>query len=211
MNEYLVRTERSAWSERLTVGEVDGPIRWRFHGLGDVLRGRVATLVGLVAYFGVAFLPLDALDSFAMSMAALGLAGGLAVVIDRVMFSRYALRDPNGGPVVELIRRLSPFPARFRMAGPGGSEAELTLARKRAAIEMSGHDPIEVRGAPAEGRLDFVQRERVIASAMTWSTDARDSLTLRVEPGPMEPFVVAVAAMLDRTKRKVRGWEPPPG
>ena len=46
---------------------------------------------------------------------------------------------------------------------------------------------------------------------MTWSTDARDSLTLRVEGGPMEPFVVAVAAMLDRTKRKVRGWEPPPG
>ena len=97
------------------------------------------------------------------------------------------------------------------MEGPGGSEAELVIERERIAIEMLGHDPVEVRGAPVEGRLEFVQRGREIGNTMTWSTDARDSLTLRVEGGPMEPFLVAVAAMLDRTKRKVRLPAAPPG
>ena len=205
MNEYLIRTERSAWSERLTIGEVDGPVRWRFHGLSDVLRGRVASLAGLIAYFGVAFLPPDLAGSVPMTIAALAVAGGAAFVVDRTMFSRYALRDPVGQPVVRFVRRLTPFTTRFRMDGPGGGEAELVLDRKRAAIEVLGHDPVEVRGAPVEGRIQFVQGARENGDTVTWSTDARDSLTLRVEGGPMEPFVVAVAAMLDRTKRKVRG------
>ena len=206
-----MRTERSLWSERLAIGEVDGPTRWRFHGLGDVLRGRVATLVGLLAYVGVGFLPLDDVGSRSASIFALAAAGGLAFLIDRTMFSRYTLRDPHGQPVVRLVRRIQPFATRFRMEGPGGGEAELSLARKRIAIEMLGHDPIEVRGVPTEGRLDFIQAGRTLGSTMSWSTDARDSLTLRAEAGPTEPFVVAVAALLDRTKRKVRGWEPLPG